>query len=111
MNTKLGKQIVVDSSGKTVYLYEPDGTSTTSQVSPGIKANWPAVTATAAPTVSSDLDSSKVATQAQPDGTKQVSYNGHLLYLFVGDSAPGDASGQGLGGNWFVLAPAGEKIA
>ena len=110
MNTKIGQQIIVD-SGKTVYLYEPDGTSGTSQVPAGIKALWPAVPATVAPTVGSGLDSSKVGTQAQPDGTKQVTYNGHLLYTFQNDSAPGDAKGQGLGGVWFTLSPAGDKNA
>jgi predicted lipoprotein with Yx(FWY)xxD motif len=112
MNTKLGKQVVVDSAGKTVYLYEPDGSDSTSQVPTGIRSTWPAVAAPAgAPKVSSELDSSKVGTQTQPDGTKQISYNGHLLYTFAGDSAPGDAGGQGLGGVWFTISPAGEKIA
>ena len=110
MNTKVGQQILVDSSGKTVYLFEPDGTSTTSQVPAGIKANWPALTATGAPSVSSALDSSKVGTQAQPDGTKQVTYNGHLLYTFQNDTAPGDANGQALGNIWFTVSPAGDKV-
>jgi len=109
-NAKLGKPILVDSSGKTVYLYEPDGTNTTSQASAGLKATWPPVTASGEATVSSDLDASKVGTSTQPDGTTQVSYNGHLLYLFAGDAAEGDANGQGLGGVWFVLSPEGEKL-
>lgn len=110
MNSKVGQQIVVDGSGMTVYMYEPEGTNTTSQVPSGIKSSWPAVSASDAPTVSSALDPSKVATQTQPDGTKQVTYSGHLLYTFVGDSAPGDASGQGLGGVWFTVSATGAKI-
>jgi predicted lipoprotein with Yx(FWY)xxD motif len=111
---KLNKPILVDSSGKAVYLYEPEGNSTTSQVPAGIKGNWPAVTASGAASVSSDLDASKVGTSTQSDGTTQVTYNGHLLYLFVGDTGPAEAngaSGQALGGIWFVLSPDGEKIA
>jgi predicted lipoprotein with Yx(FWY)xxD motif len=111
MNSTLGKQVIVDSTGNTVYLYEPDGASATSQVPSGLKALWPPVPATAAPTVGTGLDSSKVAAQAQTDGTKQVAYNGHLLYTFKNDSAPGDAKGQGLGGVWFTLSPAGDKNA
>ena len=53
--------------------------------------------------------SSTVAAQA--DGTQQLAYNGHLLYLFVGDKAAGDANGQGLGGIWYVLSASGDKIA
>ena len=111
MNASVGKQIIVDGAGKTVYLYDPDGTSGTSQVPASIKALWPAVPATAAPTVGTGLDASKVATQTQSDGTKQVSYNGHLLYTFQNDSAPGDAKGQALGNIWFTVSPAGDKNA
>ena len=59
---------------------------------------------------SAPLDSTKLGTQTQPDGTKQVTYNGHLLYTFVGDTAPGDANGQALGGVWFTISPAGDKV-
>jgi predicted lipoprotein with Yx(FWY)xxD motif len=111
-NSKLGKQIVVDSAGNTVYLFVPDGTSKTSTVPSAVKANWPAVKGpSAAPTVGAGLDQSKVAVNMQADGTDQVSYGGHLLYTFSGDKAPGDANGQGLGGNWYVLSPAGDKIS
>jgi predicted lipoprotein with Yx(FWY)xxD motif len=65
---------------------------------------------TGAATVGAGLDQTKVAVQMQSDGTSQVMYNGHLLYTFVGDTKPGDATGQGLGGIWFVLSSAGEKI-
>lgn len=92
----------------TVYLYDPDGTSTTSQVPAGIKANWPPVTATDT-TVGTGLDASKFKVETQPDGTKQVAYNGHLLYYFVGDKAAGDANGQGLAGVWYVLTADGNK--
>lgn len=111
-NATLGKKIIVDGSGKTVYLYMPDGTSKTSTVGASIKANWPPVKApTSAPKVSSDLDSSKVAVDMQSDGTNQLSYNGHLLYYFINDSAPGDAKGQGLGSVWYALGADGNKLS
>jgi predicted lipoprotein with Yx(FWY)xxD motif len=108
-NAKLGKQIIVAASGKTVYLYMPEGTSTTSKVPAALKAAWPAVTVSGAATAGAALDKAKIAVQSQPDGTKQVAYNGHLLYTFQGDAGPGTASGEGLGGIWFVLSPAGTK--
>jgi predicted lipoprotein with Yx(FWY)xxD motif len=93
-----------------VYLYAPDGASTTSTVSAGLKTAWPPVVATGSPTVGSGLDQSKLAANAQPDGTSIVSYNGHLLYTFSGDAAAGDAKGQGLGSVWYVLSASGEMI-
>jgi predicted lipoprotein with Yx(FWY)xxD motif len=109
-NAKLGQTILVDAKGMTVYLFAPDGANTASQVPANIKANWPPVTAADAPTAGTGLDAGKLTATAQADGTKQLSYNGHLLYTFVGDKAAGDAAGQGLGGNWFALSAAGDKI-
>ena len=37
-----------------------------------------------------------VGTTTRSDGKKQVTYNGHPLYTFIGDSSPGDTSGQGV---------------
>ena len=108
-NPTLGKAIVV-AAGRTVYLFVPDGSSTTSQVPASIKANWPPVTAASAPTAGDGIDTSKLTTAVQADGTQQVMYNGHLLYYFVGDTAAGDAKGQGLVNNWYVVSPAGEQI-
>jgi predicted lipoprotein with Yx(FWY)xxD motif len=110
-NAKVGTKIIVAASGKTVDLYMPDGSSTTSKVPAALKAVWPAVTASGTPTVGAGLDQSKLVLEPQPDGTKQVAYNGHLLYTFQGDAAPGSAAGERLGGIWFVLSTAGAKIA
>jgi len=109
-NSTIGQQILVDSSGRTVYLFMPDGSSKTTTVPAAIKANWPPVKSTATPTVGAGLDQSKIAADVQADGSDQVAYGGHLLYTFAGDKAAGDAKGQGLGGVWYVLSPAGTKI-
>jgi predicted lipoprotein with Yx(FWY)xxD motif len=109
-NSTIGQQILVDSSGRTVYLFMPDGSSKTTTVPAAIKANWPPVKSTATPTVGAGLDQSKIAADTQADGSDQVAYGGHLLYTFAGDKAAGDAKGQGLGGFWYVLSPAGTKI-
>jgi predicted lipoprotein with Yx(FWY)xxD motif len=93
----------------TVYLFVPDGTSKTTKVPDGLKQLWPAVTATAA-TPGAGLDASKLTLEPQADGTMQVAYNGHLLYTYAQDKAAGDANGQGLGGNWYVLDTSGNQI-
>jgi predicted lipoprotein with Yx(FWY)xxD motif len=110
-NAKVGQSILVDANGKTVYLYVPDGNSTTTKVGASIKANWPPVTVTGTPKAGSGVDASKLVAQTQADGTQQLSYAGHLLYDFSGDSAPGTANGQGLGSVWYVLSPAGNQIS
>jgi predicted lipoprotein with Yx(FWY)xxD motif len=108
-NATIGQSILENSAGMTIYLFEPDGTATTSAVPAGIKANWPAVVATGTPVAGPGLDASKLTVVPQPDGTQQVAYNGHLLYTFISDVAPGDAKGQDLGGVWYVVTPTGDK--
>ena len=109
-NKVVGKQILVNSYGFTLYLFAPDGTSPTSKVPPGIiKQTWPPVAWSGAPTVGTGLSVSKIAIHAQPNRTPQVAYNGHLLYTFVTDVKPGDLTGQGVS-NFFVVSPAGTAI-
>jgi predicted lipoprotein with Yx(FWY)xxD motif len=110
-NSGPGK-ILVDSQGRTVYLFEKDS-GTKSACSGGCAVQWPPVTVTGKPTVGSGLSASKVGTTQRSDGKSQVTYNGHPLYLFEGDQNPGDTNGQGLnafGAPWYVLSPAGAAI-
>jgi len=110
-NTKLKKKIIVDTAGKTVYVFVPDGTSKTSKVPKALLSVWPPVTTTVkSPKVGAGLSPSKLHVEMQPGGKKQVSYNGHLLYLFSGDRVRGTANGQGLGSMWYVLSPSGALI-
>jgi predicted lipoprotein with Yx(FWY)xxD motif len=48
-----------------------------------------------------------LGTIADPDGSKQLTYMGWPLYTYSGDSAPGQANGQGTGGVWFAMTSAG----
>lgn len=110
-NSSLGK-VLVDSKGRTVYLFQKD-TGSMSTCSGACATDWPPVTTTGKPTAGSGLTASMVGTTTRSDGTKQVTYNGHPLYTFAGDSAPGATSGQGLddfGAEWYVLAAGGDKI-
>jgi predicted lipoprotein with Yx(FWY)xxD motif len=107
MNAKLHVPIIVNGDGKTVYIYKPDGTSTTSKVPAALKVAWPAVTSSeSTPNVAGGLTNTKTSVNAHD----QVSYNGHLLYTFSADTKPGTANGQGLGGVWYVLSPDGAPI-
>ena len=76
--------------------------------------NWPPLRATGKPTIGSGADASLISTTSRSGGGKQVTYNGHPLYLFKGDSGRGDTNGQGLnafGGSWYALTPAGDQVS
>ncbi len=69
---------------------------------------------TGKPTIGSGANASLTSTSTRSDGAKQVTYNGHPLYLFKGDKSPGDANGQGLnafGGYWYALTPGGDQVS
>jgi predicted lipoprotein with Yx(FWY)xxD motif len=51
-----------------------------------------------------------VATITRDDGSRQITVNGLPLYLYAPDEAPGDVTGQGVGGVWWVVGPDGAKI-
>ena len=76
-------------------------------------AVWPPVTVTGAPRAGDGLVANKLGTTKRADGKTEVTYNGHPLYYYVADTAPGQTLGQGLnqfGAGWDVLSPSGDKI-
>ena len=98
--------------GRTLYLFEKDKTAT-STCTGACAANWPPLVTTGAPQAAGQAQANMLGTSPRPDGTTQVTYAGHPLYLFVGDKGPGSTAGQGItafGAEWYVLAPSGEKI-
>ena len=110
-NSDLGK-ILTDSNGRTVYLFKKD-TGPKSTCSGACATDWPPVTTTGKPTAGKGLTASMVSTTTRSDGTKQVTYNGHPLYLYVGDQSAGDTNGQNVnafGAEWYVLSPAGGAV-
>ncbi len=110
-NTGLGS-LLVDSTGRTLYLFEADS-GTKSACSGACAAAWPPLLAHGKPTVGSGLNASLIGTAKRSNGSEQVTYNGHPLYLFVKDTATGQTTGQGLtafGAPWYVLSAAGDAI-
>jgi predicted lipoprotein with Yx(FWY)xxD motif len=105
-------QLLVDSRGRTLYLFKKD-TGGKSACSGSCAANWPPLLATGRPTAGTGVKASKLATTRRSDGKTQVVYNGHPLYRFIGDGMPGNTNGEGLtafGARWFVVSPAGNEI-
>jgi predicted lipoprotein with Yx(FWY)xxD motif len=110
-NGDLGK-ILVDSKGMTIYLFEQDS-GPRSTCSGACAADWPPVTTTGTPSAGKGLPASMVGTTARSDGSKQVTYNGHPLYRYIGDQNAGDANGQNVnafGALWYVLSPSGDRV-
>lgn len=102
-------QILVDGSGRTLYLYKPD-TSTTPTCTGSCASTWPADTTSGKPQ-ESGLTATMLSTTTRPDDhATQVTYNGHPLYYFSGDSKAGDVNGQGTMGIWYVVSPSGSAI-
>jgi len=110
-NSKLGK-ILVDSQGRTLYLFQKDS-GTTSSCNGACAAAWPPLRSSGNPVVLGAANASLVGTIARSDGKPQATYNGHPLYRFVMDTKSGDTNGEGLtafGGTWFAVSPAGDPI-
>ena len=106
-------EILVDSQGRTLYLFQKDS-GTKSACFGDCASDWPPLRASDKPTVGSGASSTRVGTTKRSDGKPQVTYNGHPLYLYKGDQKRGDTNGQGLtlfGASWFALSPAGDKVS
>lgn len=105
-DTDLGS-ILVDDEGFTLYIFtnDTDGASTCYDA---CADTWPPVPGDTA--ISPDLDASMFGTTARDDGTEQLTVNGMPLYLYAPDTQPGDITGQGVGGVWFVVDDAGAVI-
>ena len=56
------------------------------------------------------IDGGLIGTTPRDDGGTQVTYNGHPLYRFAPDEAPGDTNGQGVGGVWFAVDATGNAV-
>ena len=104
-----GATVLTTSKGFTLYSFAPD-TSTKSNCNGTCAQNWPPVhgSATAAGVTGT------FGTIKRSDGSVQATFDGHPLYTFVGDTAPGQAKGNGLnvaGGLWHEITTSGTAPA
>ncbi len=103
---------LTDGSGRAVYVWAND-TGDMSNCNGACAGAWPPVTTGGSATASGGAKASDLGTITRSDGTKQVTYDGHPLYYFSGDSGPGMASGQGsdnFGAKWWLVAPTGSDV-
>ena len=103
---------LVGANGRTLYLFQGDKNGT-SACTGACAAAWPPYTVTGTPQAGSGVNQALLGTIARPDGTTQLTYNGHPLYYFAADTASGSAHGQGLtafGAEWYAVSASGSKI-
>ena len=105
--TKIGGvTVLTNAKGFTLYWFAPD-TSTTSKCNGSCATYWPPVKG---PATAGAGVTGKLSTITRSDGSTQATYNGHPLYTYAADGAPGQAKGNGLnlsGGVWHEVTVAG----
>jgi predicted lipoprotein with Yx(FWY)xxD motif len=107
--TKLGP-ILVNAQGHTLYLFLKDQHGTTSCYG-GCARVWPPALSSGTPRAGAGVSAAKLSTTMRADHKRQLVYNGHPLYAMSADTRPGEMAGQGFLGTWFVVSPAGHRIA
>ena len=98
-----GVTVLTSANGFTLYWFVPDSPSA-SRCTGSCAAYWPPVTGT--PAAGPGVTTGKLGTIKRPGGTTQATYDGHPLYTYIGDNAPGQARGNKLdlnGGYWYEV--------
>jgi predicted lipoprotein with Yx(FWY)xxD motif len=103
---------LVDAKGRALYLWDADHGSK-STCNGECATDWPPLTTTGTPKASGKAKTSLLGTTKRSDGSREVTYAGHPLYYYAGDTGPGQTTGQGsdgFGAPWWVVTPAGKAI-
>jgi predicted lipoprotein with Yx(FWY)xxD motif len=101
-----GVTVVTNAKGFTLYSFAPD-TVTTSKCTGTCAQIWPPVTG---PAAAGQGVTGTLGTITRSDGSTQASYDGHPLYTYTADTAPGQAKGNGVnvdGGVWHEVTASG----
>jgi predicted lipoprotein with Yx(FWY)xxD motif len=109
--TGLGR-ILVNSSGRTLYLFAKDKNGK-SACTASCAGAWPPLIATGKPRAGAGAKASLLGTTKRTDGRMQVTYNHHPLYLFVKDTKKGQTSGENVdafGAEWYAVSAAGAVV-
>jgi predicted lipoprotein with Yx(FWY)xxD motif len=110
MHTSKGT-VLTTAAGSTLYWFARD-TATTSRCSGSCATYWPPVLGKAIAAAGASL-SHGFGTIKRADGQTQATYDGHPLYTYTGDTAPGQLNGNDLnasGGLWWAVTPAGTAL-
>jgi predicted lipoprotein with Yx(FWY)xxD motif len=100
-------QILVDSRGMTLYMFDPDKQAR-STCEGDCLAAWPPVPGPAK--AGTGVDPALLGTTRAPDGTTMATYNDWPLYYWVKDEQAGDVTGQAVDDMWWVMSPDGSPV-
>jgi len=109
--TRLGA-VLVDAQGRTLYLFDGDPPGQ-SACSAACAAIWPPLTTKGPPATGQGAIRSELGSTRRSGGILQVTYHGHPLYLYLGDSGAGQTTGEGVnqfGAQWWAISAAGQRI-
>jgi predicted lipoprotein with Yx(FWY)xxD motif len=104
--------ILSTGSGRTVYAFSLDSAHHSACRNPCASV-WPALTYTKL-TLGAGVAQSKVGVVIRPDGDKQVTYGGHPLYVYTGDTSAQEINGDGItsyGGTWHAVLVSGATVS
>ena len=106
--------VLVNGRGSTVYAFTKDARNrdACAKIS-GCLSVWPVVSGASKPVLGPGVKRSLVGTITLKGGTKQLTYGGHPLYTYVGDSGPGQTSYVNFlqfGGRWPAINAAGHEV-
>jgi predicted lipoprotein with Yx(FWY)xxD motif len=105
-------KFLVNGAGRAIYLWVKDAKDQ-SMCTGACASAWPPVTTTGPVTGSGGVLTGDLGTITRAGGVKQVTYDGHPLYYYVGDTGAGTVNGQGstgFGAYWWLVAPTGSAI-
>jgi predicted lipoprotein with Yx(FWY)xxD motif len=102
-------EILVGNEGMTLYIFTIDGPNQ-SNCDAACLALWPPLLTEGNPNLGEGIDANLVGSAEMEDGSLIVTYNQMPLYFWVHDHQPGDTTGQGVEGIWFVVSPQGNLI-
>ena len=109
-NSALG-EIIVGTGGRTLYDTTMDRSGKVACTGSCVARWYPLVIAPSLrPLAGAGIVASMLGKVERPDGRWQVTYRMHPLYLFSGDARAGQVNGQGIGGDWHALTPAGVAV-
>ena len=95
--------VLASSRGLTLYYYTEDKPGSGKSVCTGSCASaWPPLAAPVRAPAGVRLPG-PLGMITRPGGLRQVTINGYPIYTYAGDKAPGQASGNGIGGAWHVI--------
>lgn len=107
-----GGAYLVDSARQAVYMLEGDRDGSKC-VGDCIRAWPPVLAANVQPTGAPGVQGGMIATITRPDGSTQVTYNGHPLYRYAADGGTESTNGHGVQdkfGHWYLISPQGEQL-